>query len=99
MSQIYYRSITLSFVLRMSSKEENGTTAHTPETSSVDKHNALPGDAQVVEVTNADYALALESGPKLSATSPRSIQLFLILLVAFMGSMSNGFDGQVRHLI
>jgi hypothetical protein len=83
----------------MSSKEENGATAHTPETSSVDKHNTLPGDTQVVEVTNADYALALESGPKLSATSPRSIQLFLILLVAFMGSMSNGFDGQVRHLV
>ncbi|ESK95148.1 mfs lactose [Moniliophthora roreri MCA 2997] len=83
----------------MSSKEETAPAAHTPETSSIEKHeSALPG-ARVVEVTNADYALALSSGPKLSATSPRSIQLFLILLVAFMGSMSNGFDGQVMGAV
>ncbi|KAF9266336.1 general substrate transporter [Marasmius fiardii PR-910] len=59
-------------------------------------------DAEVVEVTNADYALALASGPKLSPTSASSIQLFLILLVAFMGSMSNGFDGQagfIQHVM
>ena len=45
------------------------------------------------EAQNIELALALSSGPKLKATSARSIQLFTILLVAFMGSLSNGFDG------
>lgn len=49
--------------------------------------------AKTVEVMNAEYALALSTGPQLKATSWRSIQLFGILLVAFMGSLSNGFDG------
>jgi hypothetical protein len=52
------------------------------------------GDAKVLEVQNEDLALALATGPQLKATSTRSLQLFAILLVAFMGSLSNGFDGQ-----
>jgi hypothetical protein len=52
--------------------------------------------AEYMEVLNAEYALALSTGPQLKATSWRSIQLFLILLVAFMGSMTNGFDGSGR---
>ncbi|KAK1229818.1 hypothetical protein PQX77_007105, partial [Marasmius sp. AFHP31] len=53
----------------MTSQEQNS--AHVDE-SSIEKHSvsAQEGkelkDAQVVEVTNADYALALASGPKLS---------------------------------
>lgn len=54
--------------------------------------SALSG-AKFMEVMNAEYALALSTGPQLKATSWRSIQLFAILLVAFMGSLSNGFDG------
>lgn len=50
-------------------------------------------DGQVLEVANAEYALALSTGPQLSAYSWRSIQLFGILLIAYMGSLSNGFDG------
>lgn len=53
----------------------------------------------VVEVTNADLALALSTGPHLKATSAKSIQLFAILVVAFLGSMSNGFDGQVMSAV
>jgi hypothetical protein len=56
-------------------------------------------DTEVLEVANADYALALSTGPQLNPRSPKSIQLFLILLVAFMGSMSNGFDGQVMSAV
>ncbi|KAL0568873.1 hypothetical protein V5O48_013099 [Marasmius crinis-equi] len=72
--------------------------------NSAEKHSDVQAssrleNAEVVEVTNADYALALASGPKLSATSSSSIQLFLVLLVAFMGSMSNGFDGQVMGAV
>lgn len=51
------------------------------------------GHVKYLEVTNADLALALSTGPQLKASSPQSLQLFLILLVAFMGSLSNGFDG------
>ncbi|KAJ8086944.1 hypothetical protein PM082_005769 [Marasmius tenuissimus] len=86
----------------MTSQEQNPALV---DENSIEKHSvsAQEGkelkDAQVVEVTNADYALALASGPKLSATSPASIQLFLVLLVAFMGSMSNGFDGQVMGAV
>lgn len=50
-------------------------------------------NVKVIQVANIDYAAALATGPQLKATSIRSIQLFLILLVAFMGSLSNGFDG------
>jgi hypothetical protein len=53
-----------------------------------------PQHTKVVDAANADYALALSSGPQLSPTSWRSLQLYAILLVAFMGSLSNGFDGQ-----
>ncbi|RXW24714.1 hypothetical protein EST38_g1192 [Candolleomyces aberdarensis] len=55
--------------------------------------------ATYVEVQNTELALALASGPKLKATSARSIQLFAILLVAFMGSLSNGFDGSVMSAV
>lgn len=48
-------------------------------------------NAKIVEVENAD--LALSTGPQLRPLSARSIQLYLILLVAFMGSLANGFDG------
>lgn len=50
-------------------------------------------ETNVLEVVNADYALALSTGPQLSPTSWASIELFGILLVAYMGSLSNGFDG------
>ena len=57
------------------------------------EHAPALNGAKIVEVMNAEYALALSTGPQLKATSWRSIQLFGILLVAFMGSLSNGFDG------
>ena len=62
-----------------------------------DKKSSIPQDAKIIQVQNVDYALALSTGPQLKASSPRSIQLFLILLVAFMGSLSNGFDGSGKH--
>lgn len=75
----------------------------TPEQAPIEEKQSLPPsdseqkrepeDAKYVEVQNTELALALASGPKLKATSARSIQLFAILLVAFMGSLSNGFDG------
>ncbi|KAF9455932.1 general substrate transporter [Collybia nuda] len=55
--------------------------------------------AKIIEVSNADYALALSTGPQLSPTSPKSLQLFAILLVSFMGSLSNGFDGSVMSAV
>lgn len=77
--------------------------AHSPEKSSHNEvenekfhHSRDPEDSQnakVIQVANVDYAAALATGPQLKATSLRSMQLFLILLVAFMGSLSNGFDG------
>lgn len=57
----------------------------------------IPQDAKILEVKNADYALALSTGPQLSPTSWRSFQLYAILLVAFMGSLSNGFDGSGKN--
>ena len=80
---------------------------HSPEKLSQDDHgenekgtspvvandSMIPGDAKYIEVANLDLAVALANGPPLSPTSPRSLQLFAILLVAFMGSLSNGFDG------
>ncbi|KAF8806340.1 general substrate transporter [Phlegmacium glaucopus] len=81
----------------------------TPEKSSQpDKHDGdeqslvdqdIPQDAKIIQVQNVDYALALSTGPQLKALSRRSIQLFLILLVAFMGSLSNGFDGSVMGAV
>ncbi|KAJ6583773.1 general substrate transporter [Mycena sp. CBHHK59/15] len=64
---------------------------HVPET--------VPENAKIVEVANTDLALALSTGPQLSALSLRSIQLYLILLVAFMGSLANGFDGSVMSAV
>jgi hypothetical protein len=67
------------------SNDEKAATAH---------HDAtIPQEAKYIEVANVDYAAALANGPQLKATSARSLQLFAILLVAFMGSLSNGFDG------
>lgn len=60
--------------------------------------NAHSGNTKYIQVENVDYALALQTGPQLTTTSSRSIQLFAILLVAFMGSLSNGFDGSGEHL-
>jgi hypothetical protein len=79
------------------SPEHEHDEKHTPPSSDVS--HTIPQNAKVLEVNNADLALALEAGPHLSPTSPRSIQLFLILAVAFMGSMSNGFDGQVMSAV
>ncbi|KAG6832173.1 hypothetical protein H0H92_004904 [Tricholoma furcatifolium] len=56
-------------------------------------------DTRIIEVQNADFALALSTGPQLSAFDPRSLQLFAILLVSFMGSLSNGFDGSVMSAV
>ncbi|KAJ7209034.1 general substrate transporter [Mycena rebaudengoi] len=59
----------------------------------------VPENAKIVEVENADLALALSTGPQLRPLSARSIQLYLILLVAFMGSLANGFDGSVMSAV
>ncbi|KAF8969396.1 general substrate transporter [Flammula alnicola] len=82
---------------------------HSPEKSSQPDHVSdsekfpspvdIPQNAKFIEVANVDLAAALANGPQLKATSARSIQLFLILLVAFMGSLSNGFDGSVMSAV
>lgn len=72
-------------------EDEKGTSPHPSE------HDILER-AKIIEVSNADYALALSTGPQLSPTSPKSLQLFAILLVSFMGSLSNGFDGSGENL-
>jgi hypothetical protein len=53
-------------------------------------------NAKAIEVANADYALALSAG-SLSPTSFRSLQLYLILLIPFMSSLSYGFDGSGEY--
>lgn len=63
-----------------------------------DVRHVTSKDARVLEVLNANYALALSTGPQLSPYSRRSLQLFAILLVSFMGSLSNGFDGSGMYL-
>ncbi|KAJ7284054.1 general substrate transporter [Mycena rebaudengoi] len=63
------------------------------------EHDHVPENAKIVEVENADLALALSTGPQLKPFSARSIQLYLILLVAFMGSLTNGFDGSVMSAV
>ncbi|KAF9031809.1 general substrate transporter [Hymenopellis radicata] len=78
--------------------------AHISPDSSNDKivevpKDPPPKDAKILEVTNADLALALSTGPPLKATSIASLQLFAILTVAFMGSVANGFDGQVMSAV
>ncbi|KAJ7930117.1 hypothetical protein B0H13DRAFT_915479 [Mycena leptocephala] len=60
---------------------------------------AVPENAKIVEAENTDLALALATGPQLKPFSIRSIQLYLILLVAFMGSLANGFDGSVMSAV
>lgn len=84
--------------VRQASLEHHDDEKHPNPTSASEIH----GDGhntKIVEVTNADLALALTAGPHLRATSLASIKLFLVLLVAFMGSMSNGFDGQVMSAV
>jgi hypothetical protein len=41
---------------------------------------------------NPDLALALSTGPQLKPVSIAAFRLYLVLLVAFMGSLSFGFD-------
>ncbi|KAJ7094443.1 general substrate transporter [Mycena belliarum] len=77
---------------------------HAPESSAMDEkehpeHQTVPDNAKIVEAVNTDLALALATGPHLSPFSLRSIQLYLILLVAFMGSLANGFDGSVMSAV
>ncbi|KAG6817891.1 hypothetical protein H0H87_001723 [Tephrocybe sp. NHM501043] len=69
------------------------------EKGSVASVYGVPKDAKVLVVENADHALALSTGPQLSPYSKRSIQLFAILLVSFMGSLSNGFDGSGEYRV
>ncbi|KAJ3841779.1 general substrate transporter [Lentinula raphanica] len=90
----------------MSSKESNNPSPSSPsdEKHEDDHHRisstavAVKEGAKVLEVKNADLAVALTSTP-LDPLSWASIQLYLILVVAFMGSMSNGFDGQVMGAV
>ncbi|KAF9057903.1 general substrate transporter [Panaeolus papilionaceus] len=77
---------------------------HTPERSFQDEKASEEivtetANLKVLKVENVDYALALSTGPQLKPTSKRSLQLFAILLVAFMGSLSNGFDGSVMSAV
>ncbi|KAJ7129330.1 general substrate transporter [Mycena epipterygia] len=62
-------------------------------------HLPVPENAKIVEAANTDLALALATGPQLKGFSIRSIQLYFILLVAFMGSLANGFDGSVMSAV
>lgn len=78
----------------MSSEKEEHASDDVP---TVDK-DALTGQP-VMQVVNADLALALTTGKQLNALSWDAIKLYLVLVVAFMGSMSNGFDGQVMSAV
>ncbi|KAF8897789.1 general substrate transporter [Infundibulicybe gibba] len=82
-----------------SDEEKIESVEHANEKSETHLSAPVPKNAKVIEVVNADYALALSTGPQLSPTSTKSIQLYLILLVAFMGSLSNGFDGSVMSAV
>jgi hypothetical protein len=59
------------------------------------EHHILqpPSITKVLDVKNADYALALSTGQQLSPICLRSLQLYLIFLVPIMGSLAYGFDG------
>jgi sugar porter (SP) family MFS transporter len=91
----------------MSTKEHDvpGSPLDEKEVDHSIDHHVIPAAVaereghKVLEVENADYAAALTSGPQLNPRSWASIQLYLILVVAFMGSMSNGFDGQVMGAV
>lgn len=72
---------------------------HSQEQHAIPAALAAKEGAKVMEVENADFAVALTSGPQLNPRSWASIKLYFILLVAFMGSMSNGFDGQVMGAV
>ncbi|KAJ7437851.1 hypothetical protein B0H11DRAFT_2294183 [Mycena galericulata] len=54
---------------------------------------------KVQNVLNADLARALSTGPQLKAWSVQAFKLYSILCVAFMGSLSFGYDttGQLVH--
>jgi len=75
---------------------------HSLNSSEAPKHEeaaAAVASAPVVEVTNADLHVALTTGEQLNPRSMAAVRLYLVLLVAFMGSMSNGFDGQVMGAV
>jgi hypothetical protein len=70
-------------------------------TAKPERQNDEPVPARSVDnALNADLALALSTGPQLNAVGITAFKLYLILLVAFMGSLSFGFDttGQFSHL-
>ncbi|KAJ6466699.1 general substrate transporter [Mycena vitilis] len=54
-----------------------------------------PSLPKVDHVLNADLALALSTGPQLKPFSVIAFELYLILTVSFMGSLSFGFDTTV----
>ncbi|KAF7301979.1 MFS domain-containing protein [Mycena indigotica] len=58
-----------------------------------------PENAKIVEAANTDLALALATSQPLNPLGARSLQLYAILLVAFMGSLANGFDGSVMSAV
>ncbi|KAJ7930119.1 general substrate transporter [Mycena leptocephala] len=62
-------------------------------TAKPERQNDEPVPARSVDnALNADLALALSTGPQLNAVGITAFKLYLILLVAFMGSLSFGFD-------
>ncbi|KAJ3796802.1 general substrate transporter [Lentinula aff. detonsa] len=87
-----------------SAKEAHNLQSSSSDEKHDDDHHVIPTavaekeGAKVLEVKNADLAVALTS-TSLDPLSWASIQLYLILVVAFMGSMSNGFDGQVMGAV
>ncbi|KAG6888902.1 hypothetical protein C0992_007141 [Termitomyces sp. T32_za158] len=83
----------------MSAPEIEGQDVTNEKTFIAEVGHAPSQDAKVLEVLNADFALALSTGPQLSPYSWRSLQLFAILSASFMGSLSNGFDGQVMSAV
>ncbi|KAJ7167524.1 major facilitator superfamily domain-containing protein [Mycena filopes] len=69
----------------MSAHTSEKDAAATDEKTHVD--NKVPENAKIVEAENTDLALALATGPHLNPLSKRSIQLYFILLVAFMARL------------
>ncbi len=100
------RTYTTDMTTNAEKIDEKASSSHgtEPEGTTTSKQDEKSGHApplngaKIMEVMNAEYALALSTGPQLKASSWRSIQLFGILLVAFMGSLSNGFDGSGKFL-
>ncbi|CAK5262551.1 unnamed protein product [Mycena citricolor] len=64
---------------------------------------SAPAHGSVDHILDPELAAALSAGPRLSATSRTALRLYLVLTVAFMGSLSFGFDtsviGSVNGLI